>query len=175
MKRFKNKIVIVTGAGSGIGRSTALRLDSEGADLLILDKNQDQLSETKMMLKNKNSSEHVVDISSVSGTKEFFKDLKAKHNRLDALINIAGILRFDNSHEVSLDDWNKILNINLTGTFFMCSHAIPMLLESKGAIVNVSSTAALEPMHGRPRIVLLGRESILKNSCSRIWHARFKY
>ena len=88
MKRFKNKIVIVTGAGSGIGRSTALRLDSEGADLLILDKNQDQLSETKMMLKNKNSSEHVVDISSVSGTKEFFKDLKAKHNRLDALINI---------------------------------------------------------------------------------------
>ena len=143
MKRFKNKIVIVTGAGSGIGRSTALRLDSEGADLLILDKNQDQLSETKMMLKNKNSSEHVVDISSVSGTKEFFKDLKAKHNRLDALITIAGILRFDNSHEVSLDDWNKILNINLTGTFFMCSHAIPMLLESKGAIVNVSSTAAL--------------------------------
>ncbi len=143
MKRFKNKIVIVTGAGSGIGRSTALRLDSEGADLLILDKNQDQLSETKMMLKNKNSSEHVVDISSVSGTKEFFKDLEAKHNRLDALINIAGILRFDNSHEVSLDDWNKILNINLTGTFFMCSHAIPMLLESKGAIVNVSSTAAL--------------------------------
>ena len=143
MKRFKNKIVIVTGAGSGIGRSTALRLDSEGADLLILDKNQDQLSETKMMLKNKNSSEHVVDISSVSGTKEFFEDLKAKHNRLDALINIAGILRFDNSHEVSLDDWNKILNINLTGTFFMCSHAIPMLLESKGAIVNVSSTAAL--------------------------------
>ena len=143
MKRFKNKIVIVTGAGSGIGRSTALRLDSEGADLLILDKNQDQLSETKMMLKNKNSSEHVVDISSVSGTKEFFKYLKAKHNRLDALINIAGILRFDNSHEVSLDDWNKILNINLTGTFFMCSHAIPMLLESKGAIVNVSSTAAL--------------------------------
>ena len=143
MKRFKNKIVIVTGAGSGIGRSTALRLDSEGADLLILDKNQDQLSETKMMLKNKNSSEHVVDISSVNGTKKFFKDLKAKHNRLDVLINIAGILRFDNSHEVSLDDWNKILNINLTGTFFMCSHAIPMLLESKGAIVNVSSTAAL--------------------------------
>jgi len=143
VKRFKNKIVIVTGAGSGIGRSTALRLDSEGADLLILDKNQDQLSETKMMLKNKNSSEHVVDISSVNGTKKFFKDLKANHNRLDALINIAGILRFDNSHEVSLDDWNKILNINLTGTFFMCSHAIPMLLESKGAIVNVSSTAAL--------------------------------
>ena len=55
-----------------------------------------------MMLKNKNSSEHVVDISSVSGTKEFFKDLKVKHNRLDALINIAGILRFDNSHEVSI-------------------------------------------------------------------------
>ena len=53
------------------------------------------------------------------------------------------------------DDWNKILNINLTGTFFMCSHAIPMLLESKGAIVNVSSTAALGAHAWTPRIVLL--------------------
>ena len=52
-------------------------------------------------------------------------------------------MRFDNSHEVELENWNKIININLTGTFFMCNLAIPMLLESQGSIVNVSSTAAL--------------------------------
>ena len=62
MKRFKNKIVVITGAGSGIGRSTALRLDSEGADLLMIDKNKKDLEATKKMLKNKNSSTHVLDI-----------------------------------------------------------------------------------------------------------------
>jgi len=143
MQRFKNKIVVITGAGSGIGRSTSLRLDSEGADLVMIDKNQKDLAATKKMLKNKNSSTHVMDISSINGTKKFFDDHEKKYKRLDALINIAGILRFDNSHEVELENWNQIVNINLTGTFFMCRHALPLLLKSKGAIVNVSSTAAL--------------------------------
>ena len=143
MRRFKNKIVVITGAGSGIGRSTSLRLDSEGADLVMIDKNQKDLAATKKMLKNKNSSTQVMDISSINSTKKFFDDLEKKYKRLDALINIAGILRFDNSHEVELENWNQIVNINLTGTFFMCRHALPLLLKSKGAIVNVSSTAAL--------------------------------
>jgi len=143
MQRFKNKIVVITGAGSGIGRSTALRLDSEGAEILLIDKNQEDLSTTKQMLNNNNSSEHVLDISSITSTKKFFDDLEKNYKRLDALINIAGILRFDNSHEVEIENWNQILEVNLTGTFFMCSYALPLLLESKGAIVNVSSTAAL--------------------------------
>ena len=139
MKRFKNKVVLVTGAGSGIGRSTALRMDAEGAILIIIDINEDELIKTKSMLKNKESVAKVLDISTLADVKKFFKSL----NKLDALINVAGILRFDNSHEVQIDDWEKILNVNLTGTFFMCSYALPLLLKSKGAIVNVSSSAAL--------------------------------
>ena len=139
MKRFKNKVVLVTGAGSGIGRSTALRMDAEGAILIIIDINEDELIKTKSMLKNKESVAKVLDISTLADVKKFFKGL----NKLDALINVAGILRFDNSHEVQIDDWEKILNVNLTGTFFMCSYALPLLLKSKGAIVNVSSSAAL--------------------------------
>ena len=139
MKRFKDKVVLVTGAGSGIGRSTALRMDAEGAILIIIDINEDELIKTKSMLKNKESTAKVLDISIIADVKKFFKEL----NKLDALINVAGILRFDNSHEVQIDDWEKILNVNLTGTFFMCSYALPLLLKSKGAIVNVSSSAAL--------------------------------
>jgi meso-butanediol dehydrogenase / (S,S)-butanediol dehydrogenase / diacetyl reductase len=139
MKRFKNKVVLVTGAGSGIGRSTALRMDAEGAILIIIDINEDELIKTKSMLKNKETTAKVLDISILADVKKFFKDL----SKLDALINVAGILKFDNSHEVQVDDWNKILNVNLTGTFFMCSYALPLLLKSKGAIVNVSSSAAL--------------------------------
>ena len=139
MKRFADKVVLVSGAGSGIGRSTALRMDAEGAILIIIDINEDELIKTKSMLKNKESIAKVLDISTLADVKKFFKGL----NKLDALINVAGILRFDNSHEVQIDDWEKILNVNLTGTFFMCSYALPLLLKSKGAIVNVSSSAAL--------------------------------
>ena len=139
MKRFKDKVVLVTGAGSGIGRSTALRMDAEGATLIIIDINEDEIIKTKSMLKNKQSTAKVLDISNLADVKKFFKGL----NKLDALINVAGILRFDNSHEVQIGDWEKILNVNLTGTFFMCSYALPLLLKSKGAIVNVSSSAAL--------------------------------
>jgi meso-butanediol dehydrogenase/(S,S)-butanediol dehydrogenase/diacetyl reductase len=139
MKRFKDKVVLVTGAGSGIGRSTALRMDAEGAILIIIDINEDEIIKTKSMLKNKKSTAKVLDISNLADVKKYFKGL----NKLDALINVAGILRFDNSHEVQIDDWEKILNVNLTGTFFMCSYALPLLLKSKGAIVNVSSSAAL--------------------------------
>ena len=143
MQRFKDKIVVITGAGSGIGRSTALRLDTEGATSIIVDINAEQLEETFGMITNKQSTQRVLDISDLESSTNFFEEIQKSHKKLDALINIAGILRFDNSHEVQIEDWNKILNINLTGTFFMCSHALPMLLESKGAIVNVSSTAAL--------------------------------
>ena len=143
MQRFKDKIVVITGAGSGIGRSTALRLDAEGATSIIVDINAEQLEETFGMIANKQSTQRVLDISDLESSISFFEEIQKSHKKLDALINIAGILRFDNSHEVQIEDWNKILNINLTGTFFMCSNALPMLLESKGAIVNVSSTAAL--------------------------------
>ena len=128
MKRFKNKVVLVTGAGSGIGRSTAIRMDAEGANLIIVDINEKDLIKTQSMLKNKESHFKVLDISASEDVKKFFADI----NKLDALINIAGILRFDNSHEVQIDDWNKILNVNLTGTFFMCSYALPLLIKRQG-------------------------------------------
>ena len=143
MDRFKNKTVIVTGAGSGIGKSTALRLDAEGAKLLVIDINEEELCTTHSMLKNQSSTFHSLNIASLNDTKKFFKDFQESNKQLDALINVAGILRFDNSHEVEIENWNKILEINLTGTFFMCRYALPLLLESKGAIVNVSSSAAI--------------------------------
>ncbi|MBT87371.1 MAG: short-chain dehydrogenase [Gammaproteobacteria bacterium] len=143
MTRFKNKIAVVTGAASGIGKSTAIRLDSEGATLIIVDINENQLKETEKLLSNKNSSAKILDIANINDIKSFFQTLKKDYKKLDCLINVAGILRFDNSHEVQIDDWNKIIDVNLTGTFFMCNQALPMLLESKGSIVNVSSSAAL--------------------------------
>jgi len=66
-----------------------------------------------------------------------------RHGRVDVLANVAGILRTANTHEHSLDTWDQVLAINLTGTFLCCRAAIPELLKTRGSIVNVSSTAAL--------------------------------
>ena len=66
-----------------------------------------------------------------------------EHGRLDTVVNSAGILRFEHTHEVRLEDWQRVLDVNLTGTFLTCQAALPALLDGGGAIVNVASTAAL--------------------------------
>lgn len=143
MTRFKNKAVIVTGAASGIGRATVIRLLAEGAQILAVDINETLLHELSEELQNEHLSIQTLNIANVHDIEAFFNNYKINNTKLDALINVAGILRMENSHQENLDDWSKILNVNLTGTFFMCRYALPLLLESKGNIVNVSSTAAL--------------------------------
>ena len=75
MTRFQNKIVLITGAGSGIGRSTALRLDKEGATSIIVDMNAEQLTETHLMLSNPESTSRVLDISSLDDAKKCFQEI----------------------------------------------------------------------------------------------------
>ena len=143
MTRFKNKAAIVTGAASGIGRATVIRLLAEGAHILAVDINETLLQELNEEHQNDRLSIQKLNIANVHDIEVFFNNYKINNSKLDALINVAGILRMENSHEENVDDWSKILNVNLTGTFFMCRYALPLLLESKGNIVNVSSTAAL--------------------------------
>jgi NAD(P)-dependent dehydrogenase (short-subunit alcohol dehydrogenase family) len=143
MQRFNNKSVMVTGAASGICKATVTRLLSEGAEVMALDINDALLKELKNELNNKLLSTYILDIANVAEIEQFFREFTKEAKTLNALINVAGILRMENSHEENLEDWSRILNVNLTGTFFMCRYALPLLLESKGNIVNVSSTAAL--------------------------------
>ena len=143
MQRFNNKLVVVTGAASGIGKATVTRLLSEGAEVIALDINDSLLNKLNDELNSEHLTIQTLDISNVRDIESFFSSFAQSKNALDALINVAGILRMEHSHEENLEDWTKILNINLTGTFFMCRFALPLLLKSQGYIVNVSSTAAL--------------------------------
>ena len=143
MKRFTNKNVFLTGAASGIGKATARRLASEGAKLIIADVNQKLLDETSKELKDSVLETYTLDISNVNDVAKIFEEVRSRFKTLQALVNVAGILRFDHSKDVELKDWQKILDVNLTGTFFMCRYALPLIIESNGSIVNVSSTAAL--------------------------------
>jgi len=145
MKRFEGKVALVTGAASGIGRATALRLAQEGASLMCSDVQVEALESAAAEARGLGARvvARVCDVSDEGQAARAVAACVDELGQIDVLCNIAGILRFDHTHEVTLGDWSRILAVNLTGTFLMCREAIPHLLATRGNIVNMSSTAAL--------------------------------
>jgi meso-butanediol dehydrogenase / (S,S)-butanediol dehydrogenase / diacetyl reductase len=145
MLRFSGKSVLVTGAAAGIGKATALRLAEEGASVACADVDMAGLERTTSEIAALGRSAFPIecDVSSESAVEQCVRSATEKLEKLDVLCNIAGILRADHTHELTLEHWNRILTVNLTGTFLMCRAAIPHLLKTKGNIVNMSSTAAI--------------------------------
>ncbi len=147
LARFENKAVIVTGAASGIGRATLVRLASEGAVALGVDRNEAGLSEAQEAAHAAaaygGSVETVsASVSSEVEVRELVAKFTGKTGRLDALINMAGILRSSHTAETTLDQFMELIQVNLVGTFLCCREALPHLLASKGNIVNAASTSA---------------------------------
>jgi NAD(P)-dependent dehydrogenase (short-subunit alcohol dehydrogenase family) len=143
VERYEGRVALVTGAGSGIGRATAHRLVDEGALVLAVDLSDEGLEITR---KEATVPERVAtlagDVADPATAPVAVAAAKDLGGRLDLLVNGAGILRFEHTHEVALDGWEQILRVNLTGTFLFCQAAIPALLEQRGAIVNIASTSA---------------------------------
>ncbi|MGE0323514.1 MAG: SDR family NAD(P)-dependent oxidoreductase [Polyangiaceae bacterium] len=145
MTRFNGKVALVTGAASGIGRATALRLAEEGAKVACVDLQAEALEEVvgACQAASGDALSFALDVSDEASVNKCVADTVQRYGQLDVLCNVAGILRFEHSHQIKLQDWQRILDVNLTGTFLFCREAIPHLLKVKGAIVNTSSTAAL--------------------------------
>ena len=147
MKRFEDRVCLITGAAAGIGRATALRLASEGASLFLVDVQADALAESAGLCADGDRVIHMVcDVSDPSQVDSAVQRCVGELGQLNALLNIAGILSLDHTHELTLERWNRVLTINLTGTFLFCKAALPHLLASKGNIVNTSSTSAIAGM-----------------------------
>lgn len=145
MRRFEEKVVLITGAASGIGRATAVRLGQEGARLFLCDVQQEALEETGKLAADGGAAVEVClcDVSDPAAVDATVAACIERFGRIDVLCNVAGILQFGHSHEFPVEDWNRILAVNLTGTFLMCRAALPHLVESRGNIVNIGSTAGL--------------------------------
>lgn len=139
---MKGKAALVTGAASGLGRATAVKLAKAGADLCIVDVNAEALAETAAMLGGVQVLTHVANLAEPAACKGAVAAAVAKFGRLDALCNIAGIIKFANSHEMAESDYLLTIAINLNAPFFLSQAAIPHLLETNGAIVNCASSAA---------------------------------
>jgi NAD(P)-dependent dehydrogenase (short-subunit alcohol dehydrogenase family) len=146
MERLRGRNALVTGAASGIGKATAERLAAEGGHVLCTDVQSDAVEATAAGIRTAGgvATARVCDVSDPAAVAATVRAAVDELGALHALCNIAGILRFVHTHEETLEDWNRILTVNLTGTFLMCRAAIPHLLATRGVIVNMSSTAALK-------------------------------
>ncbi|NRA03340.1 MAG: SDR family oxidoreductase [Myxococcales bacterium] len=148
MRRFEGKVVLITGASAGIGRATAERLVGEGAAAMLLDVAQEPLEATAKHCRELGGEveARLCDVSREAEVNAAVEACVERFERLDVLVNIAGILLLEHTHKISLEQFERILAVNLTGTFLCCKAALPHLLESKGNIVNTSSTSALAGM-----------------------------
>ncbi|WP_067574369.1 SDR family NAD(P)-dependent oxidoreductase [Nocardia acidivorans] len=147
MERFTDRRVLITGAGSGIGRATVHRVLAEGGQVVAADINEAGLAETVKQAAEQGNAERLsavtIDIGNEDSVRAGVATALETLGGLDALINAAGILRSAHTHEMPLADFTKIITVNLTGTFLMIREALPALLASeKGVIVNFTSTSA---------------------------------
>ncbi|MDH6125536.1 SDR family NAD(P)-dependent oxidoreductase [Kitasatospora sp. GP82] len=147
MNRFEGRRALITGAGSGIGQATARRMLQEGGTVVAADVAESGLTATRELALADGTADRlltkVLDISDEASVKTGVAEAVGELGGLDALVNAAGILRSAHTEQTTLDFWNRVLAVNLTGTFLMTRESLPALLSTgRGVVVNFSSTSA---------------------------------
>lgn len=153
--RFDGRVALVTGAGRGIGAAVVDRLAAEGASVACVDIDADGAAGTAARIAEQGTESFSTgcDVGDEQSVIDMVAAVVGRFGKLDVTVNMAGVLSASRSHEETLDNWNRILRVNLTGTFLVCRESIPHLLETKGCIVNAASTSALS---GHPWMIAYG-------------------
>lgn len=143
--RFDGRVAVVTGAASGIGRATALRLAHDGAVVAALDVNDAGAQETVRSFPagGATGKAYRCDVTDPAGVDEVVAAVAADLGAPSICCNIAGIGKFARSEEQPVDEFRRIVEVNLVGTFTVSRACLPHLLETKGCIVNISSSAGV--------------------------------
>ncbi|MGA8261474.1 MAG: SDR family oxidoreductase [Arenicellales bacterium] len=149
---LRDKVVVVTGAGRGLGKQMSLMIAAKGARLAVVDMSEEEVEETaRLCNESGNESRHyVADVSDESAVEQLFADVAAGFGRVDAVINNAGITRDgllvkaregEVLSKMSLDDWNAVINVDLRGVFLCAREAAVKMIENGngGVIINISS------------------------------------
>lgn len=143
MNRFKDKVVLITGAGNGIGAAAAKRFSSEGATVVLADYVREDVEKMAASLPPDRSFARVVDVSDPEAVEKMIAETVEKHGHLDIMINNAGVHVIGSILETTLDDWRRISSINIDGVIFGAKYSLPHLIKSKGCMINTSSVSGL--------------------------------
>ena len=145
--KLSGKIALVSGGSRGIGFATAKILSENGATVVITAKNNERLE--KAVLEIPNAIGIPADIRNTNDVKNVINEIIKKFGKLDILVNNAGIFpQIKKLHEIDEDEWNEVLDINLTGQFRFTKEAIPHLQKTFGSIINISSDAGIKAYEG---------------------------
>ena len=148
--KLKNKVAIITGGGSGIGKATAILFAKEGCKVVIADVNPKPGEEVERMIRNGGEEAFFIktDVTNSSEVKRLMDKTIKKYSKLDILFNNAGTYFMKNFEEITEDDWDKTLDINLKGAFLCSKYALPLLKKTKGTIINNASGLGIKPEPG---------------------------
>lgn len=149
---LQNRVALVTGAAMGIGKAIALLFAQEGAKVVAADVN-DAALDTEREIRDAGGECLFIrtDISSEQNVEATVRAGSSRFGTIDVLLNVAGIAHESPAHELKLEDWRRVLDVNLTGSFLCAKHVLPgMLSLHRGAIVNISSVQGLFGFPGYP-------------------------
>jgi NAD(P)-dependent dehydrogenase (short-subunit alcohol dehydrogenase family) len=144
--RLDNKVALITGAGSGLGREMALLFAAEGATVIVND--IDESAGERTVAEIGDGAEFVPgDVADEASTAKLFERVRSSQGRLDISVHNAGIMdpRDEGVTDTSLEVWDRVIAVNLTGVFLCCRHAVPLMLETDGnsSLINIASFVAL--------------------------------
>lgn len=143
MSRFSQKVVVITGAGSGIGAAAAQRFAHEGASVVLVGRTQEKLEKVKSTLA---AGQHLAlscDVADAEQVRQLAEQVQRTYGRTDVLVNNAGSVVQGKIHEVSIEDWKTLMSVDLDGVFHCTHFFMPALLSSKGNVVNISSVSGM--------------------------------
>ncbi len=143
LSRFTGRRVLVTGAASGIGHATALRFLDEGAHVILVDRDQEKLDEAMKSLDPNKATASLTDISKPDEVQKLLDLTKQTFGTLDVLVNNAGVTTIGTVLDGDLDAWQTVCATTLTGTLNVSRTFLPLLIQSKGNIVNTASVSGM--------------------------------
>ncbi len=150
MSYFANKTAVVTGAASGIGKELSRALLKRGTRVVLTDIDRDTLDSTEKELSQLGETEaHLLDVTDADAVDSVVGEVAQRHGRLDFMFNNAGIAIFGNAKDMTREDWQRLVDINIRGVIHGVSAAYPIMIEQgSGHILNTASAAGLAPTPG---------------------------